>query len=111
MTGKRPGRVGDSPLPGCGTYADDRAGAASATGTGEAIMRVTMARVCTDEMRRGASAAEAAAASVRDLAERTGLDAGIICIDARGGIGVAKNTETMPVAYATLAAPEPVTEV
>ncbi len=111
MTGKRPGRVGDSPLPGCGTYADDRAGSASATGTGEAIMRVTMTRFCVDLMRRGASAAEAAAEAVRELFERTGSDAGIICIDARGGIGVARNTETMPVARASLAAPDPVTEV
>jgi beta-aspartyl-peptidase (threonine type) len=41
MTGKRPGRVGDSPLVGAGTYADDDAGAASATGHGERIIRVS----------------------------------------------------------------------
>src|SRR5262245_45947966 len=42
MPFKRPGRIGDTPLCGCGTYADDRGGAASATGHGETILRITM---------------------------------------------------------------------
>ncbi|HZF44194.1 MAG TPA: isoaspartyl peptidase/L-asparaginase [Sphingomonadaceae bacterium] len=48
VTGKRWGRIGDSPLIGAGTYADDRAGAVSATGAGEAFIRVGVAHeICT----------------------------------------------------------------
>ena len=48
LTGKRWGRIGDSPLPGAGTYADDRAGAVSATGAGEYFIRVGVAHeICT----------------------------------------------------------------
>jgi len=95
MTYKRPGRIGDSPLCGCGTYADDRAGAASATGNGEAIMRVTMSRVCVDAMRQGAPAADAAWLAVEELGRVTGDTAGVICCDARGRLGAALSTATM----------------
>src|SRR6185503_19900344 len=44
MVGKRPGRIGDSPLPGAGTYADQLAGAASATGHGERIIQVALTK-------------------------------------------------------------------
>jgi beta-aspartyl-peptidase (threonine type) len=98
MTFKRTGRIGDTPLAGCGTYADDRAGAASATGNGEAIIRVTMTRQCVDAMRAGASASEAAWVATRDLGERTGKTAGIICCDRTGRLGAAHNTQTMAMA-------------
>jgi len=106
-TYKRPGRVGDTPLPGCGTYADDRAGAASATGFGERIMRVTLARLAADLMRGGKSAAEAAALAIAELALRVGGDAGIICVDPAGRIGAARSSKTMPHAWASVASPEP----
>src|SRR3989304_1229202 len=51
--GKRPGRVGDSALIGCGTYADSRVGGASATGLGEAIIRVVLARFAVEQIRDG----------------------------------------------------------
>ena len=92
---KRPGRIGDTPLPGCGTYADDRGGAASATGHGEAIMRATMTRVCVDAMRQGAPAAEAAWRAVEELGQVTGGAAGIICCDRSGRLGAATSTPTM----------------
>jgi beta-aspartyl-peptidase (threonine type) len=111
MTGKRSGRVGDSPLIGCGTYADDQAGAASATGDGEIIIRLTTTRVAVDAMRRGRSAAEAARAAVEDCDRRLPSELGVICVDARGALASAKNTETMPVAHATLEAPEPIASV
>jgi beta-aspartyl-peptidase (threonine type) len=95
MPWKRPGRIGDTPLCGCGTYADDRGGAASATGPGEAILRVTASRVCVDEMRRGASAAEAAWAALDEVARVTGMAAGIICVDGRGRLAAATATDTM----------------
>lgn len=94
-TYKRPGRIGDTPLCGCGTYADDRGGAASATGVGEAIIRVTMTRVCVDAMRRGAPAAAAAWHAVEELGRVTGGAAGIICCDAAGRVGAALSTATM----------------
>jgi beta-aspartyl-peptidase (threonine type) len=94
ITFKRPGRVGDTPLCGCGTFADGLAGAASATGHGESIIRVTMSRVCVDAMRAGASAGDAAARAVREL-ERVEGQGGIICCDPRGGIGAAHNSARM----------------
>lgn len=93
-TYKRPGRVGDTPLCGCGTFADDRGGAASATGHGEGIVRITMTRVCVDAMRLGASASEAAWRAVDELARVEG-SAGIICVGPGGDVGVALNTKTM----------------
>ncbi len=94
---KLPGRVGDSPLIGCGTYADDR-GAASCTGHGEAIIRLLLAKRAVDYLREGAEAASAAKMAVADLAdERIGGTGGIILIDRRGQVGYARNTTHMPV--------------
>ncbi len=101
ITHKRAGRVGDSPLAGCGTYADDQAGAASATGHGEFILRVTMTRVAVDRMRAGATALEAAQAAVAELAARTGGTAGIITVDKLGNLGFAHNTARMSFGFAT----------
>ena len=50
-----PGRVGDSPLIGCGIYADNEAGAVSMTGLGESIIRITVAKEIADRMAMGAS--------------------------------------------------------
>jgi beta-aspartyl-peptidase (threonine type) len=94
-TFKRQGRIGDTPLIGCGTYADDRGGAASATGQGEAIIRVTMTRQCSDHMMRGATASEAAWLAVDDLDAMTGADSGIICCDHNGRFGAAHNAPRM----------------
>jgi len=93
---KRPGRVGDSPLPGCGNYADDRAGAASATGHGESIIRVVMAKAACDLLRGGAHPMEAARASVQELVERTGGSGGIILVDTQGRVGHFTSTPRMP---------------
>jgi beta-aspartyl-peptidase (threonine type) len=108
-TYKRPGRVGDTPLCGCGTYADDEGGAASATGVGEAIIRVTMTRVCVDAMRVGDGAAAAAWRAVEELRRVTGGTAGIICCDRAGRVGAALSTATMSHAAGRLTdGPEPV---
>ena len=61
---KRPGRVGDTPIIGAGTYADDHEAAASSTGLGEAILKVTMARAACVRVRDGMSPRKAAAAAV-----------------------------------------------
>lgn len=106
-TYKRMGRIGDSPLCGCGTYADDRGGAASATGDGEAIMRVTMTRGCVGHMRSGRDAAEAARLSVGELGDDVGGVGGIICCDHAGRLGAAHNSEHMAFGAGILRADTP----
>jgi beta-aspartyl-peptidase (threonine type) len=93
---KRPGRVGDSPLPGAGAFADADAGAASTTGHGESILRVGMARTVVEHLRAGAGPDEAAAAGVAEVGARTGGAAGVIVVAADGRVGHAKNTPRMP---------------
>lgn len=95
---KLPGRVGDSPLLGCGTYANDYGGV-SCTGHGEAIMRIVMAKTALDGLKEGADPRAAAAQAVALLAQKTGATAGLIMIDRQGRIGYARNTERMPVAW------------
>jgi len=96
LVGKRRGRVGDTPLPGCGTYADDLGGAASATGHGESIMRVTLTRQVVDRLRAGAGAQEAAQAALADLAARIGAEAGVIVVDRGGGVAAPHLSPDMP---------------
>ena len=105
--GKRPGRVGDSAIIGAGTYADDRHGAVSATGLGEAIMRVTLARLVVDGMGQGRDPAAACRHALAVLGERTGAACGLIAVHTAGRIGFAYATDAMPVAFmhADLAAP------
>jgi beta-aspartyl-peptidase (threonine type) len=93
---KRPGRVGDSPLPGAGNYADRLAGAASATGHGESIMRVVLAKSVIDRLRAGADPDEAARAAVQLLVERTGGEAGVIVVGVDGRVGHFSSTPRMP---------------
>ncbi len=56
---KFPGRIGDSPLIGCGNYADNEAGACSATGIGEVAIKLVLAKSACDLMRLGRTAQEA----------------------------------------------------
>lgn len=96
---KMAGRVGDSPLIGCGALAENGVGAASATGHGESLMKIMMARTAVEFMREGSSAQDAAERAVQRLAERTGERGGVICIDPSGRIGFAFNTTHMAHAY------------
>jgi beta-aspartyl-peptidase (threonine type) len=96
VTGKRSGRVGDSAIIGAGTYADDRLGAVSATGPGEAIIRVGLARGTLAHVGAGMSPQDAAARALAELAERTGATAGLIAIAPDGTPGVAFTTPGMP---------------
>ena len=97
---KLPGRVGDSPLLGCGTYADQYGGV-SCTGDGEAIIRVLMAKTALDFLRSGLGPTEAANRAVTLLAEKTGSSAGLILVDRQGRVGYARNTQRMPVCFMT----------
>jgi beta-aspartyl-peptidase (threonine type) len=94
MVGKRPGRVGDSPLAGAGTYADEDAGAASATGHGERIIQVALTKTAVDLLRSGVPAPEAAKHAIATLG-RVGGRAGLILVDRAGHIGAAFNTTSM----------------
>jgi beta-aspartyl-peptidase (threonine type) len=95
---KLPGRVGDSPLIGCGTYAN-KFGAVSCTGYGEAIIRTVMARDAVQLLQEGIEPTEATAMALDNLEELTGSSAGLILIDARGRVGFGRNTTHMPVCY------------
>lgn len=99
IAGKLPGRVGDSPLIGAGTYADRHA-AVSCTGTGEAIIRATLAAQAAHYARTGLDAQAALVKALQDLDREVGGDAGLIMIDAHGQLAYARNTEAMPVCYA-----------
>lgn len=92
---KLPGRVGDSPLIGCGCYADIEAGGVSCTGHGEAIMKIVMAKSAADLLHSGMSAQEAAQFSVNLLARRTQGTGGLILLDRNGTPGFAFNTPRM----------------
>jgi beta-aspartyl-peptidase (threonine type) len=105
---KHPGRVGDSALIGCGTYADNRRGGVSATGWGEGIIRVTLARTTVELLDDCHGAAEAAQAAVAQLQARVGGLAGVIVVDAQGKIGYAFNTPRLARAYLSEGMSEPV---
>lgn len=127
IVGKRPGRVGDSPIPGAGTWADARC-ALSATGDGEAILRVALTRSIamrlellqeshvmmerflasqpaeiveqarrTDSDESNAFFRMSAMIGLRDLARTTSGSAGVIGVDNRGVIGL-QLSPTMPIA-------------
>jgi beta-aspartyl-peptidase (threonine type) len=116
---KLPGRVGDSPLIGCGCYADAEVGGVSCTGYGEAIMKVVLAKTAADFLRRPVGtdpdlspsilpkpttpdvAALAAREAVSVLAKRTRATGGLILLDRKGNPGFAFNTPRMAYAYVT----------
>ncbi|HKF26016.1 MAG TPA: isoaspartyl peptidase/L-asparaginase, partial [Candidatus Acidoferrum sp.] len=104
---KLPGRVGDSPLIGCGCYADCEAGGVSSTGYGEAIMKIVMAKTAVDFLRRdpGAgvgrpeAAKRAAEDAIRLLGSRGKGTGGLILLDAEGNPAWAFNTPRMAYGY------------
>jgi L-asparaginase/beta-aspartyl-peptidase (threonine type) len=94
-TGKLPGRIGDSPLVGAGTYADNRACAVSGTGLGEAFIRAQVAYDVAARMRyRRESLASAARAALASVA-RLGGDGGLVAVDRRGNVAMPFNSQGM----------------
>jgi beta-aspartyl-peptidase (threonine type) len=91
---KLSGRVGDSALPGAGTWVGP-GGASSATGHGEAILRVQLTRR-TERLLRDFPAQEAATRAITEARE-AGCECGVLAVDRRGEIGFAFNTMAMPV--------------
>ncbi|MGB6877500.1 MAG: isoaspartyl peptidase/L-asparaginase [Candidatus Acidiferrales bacterium] len=96
---KFPGRVGDSPLIGCGCYADAEAGGVSCTGYGEAIMKIVMAKAAADLLRNGAASGAVADECVGLLARRTQGTGGLILLDREGRPAVSFNTPRMAYGY------------
>lgn len=94
-----PGRVGDSPLIGAGTYADNGAGAVSMTGQGEAIIRAGMAKEISTGMEGGLLPDEAGRRALIRMRRRTGGDAGTIVLSARGDFAILHTTPYMPAGY------------
>jgi len=99
MAMKRPGRVGDTPIIGCGTYADDELAAVSCTGHGERIIQLTLARACADLVRQRGSAMEAAREAIRQLGARLRGEGGLIVVAPRGEVGFAHNSPVMSRAW------------
>jgi len=92
---KMSGRVGDSPLIGCGLYADNKAGGASGTGWGEQLIKVCLCKTAVDFLSNGMPAMDAAEMTIKFLKDRVGGLGGIILIDKTGDIGYAYNTPRM----------------
>ena len=96
MTGKRYRRIGDSPIIGAGTYADNRSCAVSATGHGEVFIRAAVAHDIGARMRYGHSTlADAVREVVLVVLPEMHGEGGVIAIDARGGIVMEFNAEGM----------------
>lgn len=105
LTGKVAGRVGDSPLPGCGFYADDMRGGVALSGDGESIARMTLAAHVMQEL--GSVSPQKAATSAIEQLGRIGGEAGAIVIDRSGRFGVAHNSEHFAVGLASDLMEEP----
>src|SRR5262245_3017588 len=96
-----PGRVGDSPLIGCGVYADNRSGAVSMTGIGEGIIRLVMAKSICDRLARGKSPAVAARQMLRELVSRVRGSAGALILSPDGRFTIRHSTPRMIGGYWT----------
>ena len=100
IKGKLPGRVGDSPIPGAGFYADERFGAVCGTGQGEAFIRLGLARLIVIELQHGMDAAAVAKGAVDHLGKALKASGGVIVIPRDGRPEAAFNTPAMPWAMA-----------
>jgi L-asparaginase / beta-aspartyl-peptidase len=111
IANKHPGRIGDTPLCGCGFYAEDGLGGVSSTGHGEDFIRLLLARRATEYLSHGMSAQAAASAAITLLAERVHGLGGLILLDGRGRVGFARNTSAMPCAFMREGMTEPCASV
>jgi beta-aspartyl-peptidase (threonine type) len=95
MTNKRFGRVGDSPIIGAGTYADNETCAVSCTGDGEYFIRTVVAHEISAMMRYGGKTVEQAAAAAIEKVGKIGGTGGLIALDRRGNFSTPFNTSGM----------------
>jgi len=105
--GKLPGRVGDSALIGCGTFADSSIGGVSCTGDGEAIIRVVLASRSLHYLKEADNPDYAAKVAVDLLVEEGRGQGGLILVDWRGRAAYAHSTPLMPVAIMAPTLAEP----
>ena len=111
MTNKKYGRVGDAPIIGAGTYANNESCAVSATGWGEFFIRIGVARdICALMEYRAMPIQQSADVVIKQKLQKLGGDGGIIGLDKFGNIGISFNSEGMYRAYIN-AAGKPVVEI
>ncbi len=100
MTNKKFGRVGDAPIIGAGTYANNDTCAISATGWGEYFIRLAVARDISALMEyRALPVQQAADLVIKQKLQKMGADGGVIAVDKFGNIGISFNSEGMYRAY------------
>jgi beta-aspartyl-peptidase (threonine type) len=107
LAGKLPGRVGDSALIGCGTYAESTLGGVSCTGDGEAIIRVALARRALEALKSVGDPGHACEVALSVLVEEGRGQGGLILVDWRGRLGWGASTALMPVGLMSPAHAEP----
>lgn len=96
MTNKQPGRVGDSPILGAGTYADNQTAAVSCTGSGEMFMRrVTAYDLCAQMEYADLSLEQASTKVIMEKLTAIGGEGGLIAVDIKGNISLPFNSEGM----------------
>jgi beta-aspartyl-peptidase (threonine type) len=100
MTNKRPGRVGDTPVIGAGTYAEEGVVAVSGTGSGEAFIRAVAGHDVAARVKYGGLAPEAAAGAVLDRIRLLGGRGGLILVGRDGPPALLFDTEGMYRGYA-----------
>nr|ACO10237.1 N4-Beta-N-acetylglucosaminyl-L-asparaginase [Caligus rogercresseyi] len=89
---KIPGRVGDSPIPGAGAYADSAVGGAAATGDGDVMLRFLPSFLAVEEMRRGSTPEEAARTAIRRvLAKSPGFFGAVVALSKDGSYGASRH--------------------
>lgn len=111
MTNKKFGRVGDAPIIGAGTYANNDSCAVSATGWGEFFIRIGVARdICALMEYRAMTIQKSADVVIHQKLQKLGGDGGIIGLDKFGNIAISFNSEGMYRAYID-AAGKPVVEI
>lgn len=98
ICGKPPGRMGDTPVPGAGFYADDLAGGAACTGWGEPLLRMGLAR-CAVDLVREHNAMDATWLAMQEFEKRFAGRGGVILVGRDGSIGYSFNTPSMATAY------------
>jgi beta-aspartyl-peptidase (threonine type) len=103
---KHPGRVGDTPIIGCGLYADNQMGAAACTGWGEQIMKTVLAKTTADQIALLGSAEIAANVAIAFFQRRIGGRGGVICLSPEGQVGWAHSTLHLACAYRTAEMPD-----